>query len=57
LKRIPLFISPDPKQSRIVLKSVVAEATLPQPLPEALTLVSVHSHDGTFTEANASWIH
>lgn len=56
LKRIPLFISPDPRQTRIVLKTVVAEATLPQPLPNALTLTSVHSHDGVFTEANASWV-
>lgn len=57
LKRIPLFIGTDPSQSRIVLKTVVTEATLPPlALPTASTLSSTHSPDGAFISVNASWI-
>ena len=54
MKRLPLFISSDPRQTRIVLKAVPIKnsATLPTQ-PGALN--SGHDLEGNFLRVNSSW--
>lgn len=57
LKAFPLFISSDPEQTRIVLKTVqTSEAPdCAKAFPVNLNLSSTHEFDGSFITASASW--
>ncbi|MBK1876719.1 hybrid sensor histidine kinase/response regulator [Pelagicoccus mobilis] len=57
LKAIPLFIAPDPEQTRVVLKAVPATdgPSQSKAFPVNLNLSSSHEFDGSFLTASASW--
>ena len=56
VKAIPLFISPEPEQTRIVIKAVPAkEGDRSKAFPQAQDLSSIHDFEGRFQSANASW--
>lgn len=57
LKAIPLFISSEPERTRIVVKAAPA-LDIPcnaKAFPVNISLSSIHSFDGDFESANASW--
>lgn len=56
LKRLPLFISSDPGQTRIVVKAAPAPQTAERPR-QPCKLESEYELDGTFKSANSSWTH
>lgn len=56
LKAVPLFVSPDPASSRIVLKAVPQSGdTYSKAFPVNLNLSSSHKFSGRFITASASW--
>lgn len=57
LKAYPLFISPDPEKTRIVLKAVqISESPhTAKAFPVNLNLSSTHGFDGSFETASSSW--
>lgn len=57
LKAFPIFVSPDPEQSRIVLKAVQTNeaAAANRAFPVNLNLSSTHDFNGRFQAASVSW--